>query len=61
MFGRFSGAGRVFVSIAAMPWRGYKHWFGPAVSDAGIRDFTWYCLRHTFASRLAMAGMVTSN
>ena len=23
----------------------------------GLRDFTWYCLRHTFASRLAMAGV----
>lgn len=38
-----------------MQW--YKHWFGPAVKEAGIRDFTWYCLRHTFASRMAMAGV----
>jgi hypothetical protein len=36
--------------------QGYKHWFGPAVLEAGVRNFTWYCLRHTFASRLAMAG-----
>jgi hypothetical protein len=36
---------------------GYKHWFDPAVETAGIRDFTWYCLRHTFASRLVMAGV----
>ena len=35
--------------------RGYKHWFDPAVEEAGVRDFTWHCLRHTFASRLAMA------
>jgi hypothetical protein len=37
--------------------QGYKHWFGPSVKEAGIKDFTWYCLRHTFASRLAMAGV----
>lgn len=34
--------------------RGYKHWFGPAVKAAGIPHFTWYCLRHTFASWLVM-------
>jgi integrase len=39
------------------PLLGYKHWFGPAVSEVGVRGFTWYCLRHTFASRLAMAGV----
>jgi len=36
---------------------GYKHWFDRAVRRAGLRDFTWYCLRHTFASRLVMAGV----
>ena len=51
------GDGRVFVNIQAQPLKGYKHWFNPAVEEAGIRDFTWYCLRHTFASRLAMAGV----
>jgi integrase len=52
-----TGGGQVFVNIQGKPLRGYKHWFDPAVEEAGLRDFTWYCLRHTFASRLAMAGV----
>jgi hypothetical protein len=39
------------------PLQGYKHWFDPAVEKAGVRDFTWYCLRHSFASRLIMKGV----
>lgn len=30
--------------------------FRPAVAAAGIRDFHWHDLRHTFASRMVMAG-----
>ncbi len=25
--------------------------------DAGLSGFSWHCLRHTFASRLVMAGV----
>jgi len=52
-----AGDGPVFVNIKGEPLRGYKHWFEASVKEAGIKDFTWYCLRHTFASRLAMAGV----
>ncbi len=31
--------------------------FNPALQKARIEGFTWHCLRHTFASRLIMAGV----
>ena len=34
-----------------------RYWFEPAVKKAKIRSFSWHCLRHTFASRLVMAGV----
>lgn len=34
-----------------------RRWFEPTVWDAGLSAFSWHCLRHTFASRLVMAGV----
>src|SRR5262245_52763490 len=31
--------------------------FNKALKFARIEDFTWHCLRHTFASRLVMSGV----
>lgn len=41
----------------AKPRASARNWFEHAIKRAGIAEFTWHCLRHTFASRLIMAGV----
>jgi integrase len=37
--------------------QGSRGWFSTALDDAKVLDYTWHCNRHTFASRLVMAGV----
>lgn len=62
--GRTQGQGAVMV--AGMGGHGIakgealkspRMWFDAACRKAGVYDFTWHCLRHTYASRLVMAGV----
>lgn len=51
-----SSADFVFLSSHGTPYRSFRSSFERAVRAAGIKDFTFHDLRHTFASRLVMAG-----
>jgi integrase len=54
---RGEGNGRVFQSEkTGEPLENGRHWFDDAVIEAGIKDFRWHDLRHTFASRLRTKG-----
>jgi integrase len=51
-----TGDGSVFCTLQGTPCCNFRTAFERAVRKAGIADFTFHDLRHTFASRLVMAG-----
>ena len=52
-----TATGAVFRNRKGMPYRSCRSAFERAVRKAAIRNFTFHDLRHTFASRLVMAGV----
>ena len=49
--------GCILCNRYGQPYRFFRTAFEHAVGQAGIQDFTFHDLRHTFASRLVMAGV----
>ncbi len=51
------GSGYVIPGRGVPRRRDWRRWFEETVPLAGIPDFHWHDIRHTFASRLVMAGV----
>jgi integrase len=53
----FMVTGSVFRNRNGTPYRSFRSAFERAMRKAALHDFTFHDLRHTFASRLVMAGV----
>jgi site-specific recombinase XerD len=42
------------------PLRGHRDWLDAILKEARVPDVTWHCLRHTFGSRLIVAGAISA-
>jgi integrase len=52
------GTAPVFPSLrGSATLQGSRGWFPTALEEAKIKAYSWHCNRHTFASRLVMAGV----
>jgi len=52
-----AATGPVFCNRQGTSYRSFRTAFEQAVQKGGLEDFTFHDLRHTFASRLVMAGV----
>jgi integrase len=48
---------RVFLNSDGNPMQTHRDWFDPVIQESDLSDCTWHVNRHTFASRLVMAGV----
>ena len=52
-----SSRNHVFINKRGSKLRSHRDWFDGVVREAGLKGYTWHANRHTFASRLVMAGV----
>jgi integrase len=52
-----SDSDHVFLNTEDGALGSIRHWFEDSVSATKLKAYTWHCNRHTFASRLVMAGV----
>lgn len=54
---RRAGGHHVFLNSDGNPMRTHRDWFDPIVEESGLDSYSWHVHRHSFASRLVMAGV----
>src|SRR5207302_3181352 len=52
-----NGTPHVFLNYRGESLMGPREWFEGILKQAKVENFSWHGLRHTFASRLVMAGV----